>query len=401
MNINPSRFATFLSWTCMLAAAGSGSLASADSLPQLPTGPVTPTVDYSSTFNLPAFLTARFSGLPSGLGIINGQTYLTWCADQAGAIDVFPTSNPILFSENTVAYKLYNTYPNSALPADAQSPNWSEVNYILNHKGNASVLDIQQAIWYLLNGAYNTTDSLPGPIPSQNTLKLIADAKTWCWTFYPGPGQVVAVLLDVHGLKGSPQDLIIEVPIPDHCWFSGSGNGSSGSGYGGYSVSVNRSPDVVWLHAQIGTPSGLSRTTVTTVQFTGVTVALNGRTHQLPDGFLIFDPSALATPTTTFDSAYGTTGRWVTTLNPNALSDEIFFDGNAIPVDSTISRGGKAVVSYRIVSTDESLVFPSSWSTADFNSWPGNSAAEILPYHRSEREHAGTPQNPQVQASSN
>jgi hypothetical protein len=385
----------------MLAAAGSGSLASAQSLPQLPTAPVTPTVDYSTTFNLPAFITAKFSGLPSGLGITNGETYLGWCADQVGALPVYPTSNPILFSENNQPYKLYNTYQNSALPADAQSPNWSEVNYILNHKGNAGVLDIQQAIWYLLNGSFSTNSSLPGPIPSQTTLKLLADAKSWCGTFFPGPGQVVAVLLDIHGLKGSPQDLIIEVPVPDHCWFLEIGNSGSSSGYGGYSVSVNRSPDVVWLHAQIGTPTGLSKTTVTTVQFTGVTMALNGRTHQLPDGLLIFDPSALATPTTTFDSTYASTGRWVTTLNPNALSDEIFFDGSAIPVDSTISRGGKAVISYRIVSTDENLVFPSSWSTKNFTSWPGNSAAEILPYHQSEREHAGTPQNPQVQALSN
>jgi hypothetical protein len=127
--------------------------------------------------------------------------------------------------------------------------------------------------------------------------------------------------------------------------------------------------------------SCISKTTVTTVQFTGVTVALNGRTHQLPDGLLIFDPSALATPTTTFDSTYAPAGRWVTTLNPNALSDEIFFDGNAIPVDSTISTGGKSVISYTIVSSDQDLVFSPRWNTANFTSWPGNAQANVLPYH--------------------
>ena len=391
-----SRFATVLSWTGMLVAAGSGSLASAQSLPQLPTVAETPTVYYSTTFSLPALLTAKFSALPSGLGIVNGQTYLSWCVDKTGALDVFPTSTPNLASENTVAYRLYNTYPNSALPADAQSPNWSKVNYILNHKGNAKVLDIQQAIWYLVNGAYDTTDSLPGPIPSQATLTLLAEADKYCNSFIPGPGQVVAVLLDIHGLKGAPQDLIIEVPIPYYCWVTGWYNAA---GWGAYSESVS-SKGVVWLNAQIGTPSGLSKTTVTTLQFTGVTATLNGRTHQLPDGLLVFDPSALAKPTTTFDSGYGPNGRWVTTFNPNALSDEIFFDGSAIPADSTVSRGGKAVISYKLVSSDDSLVFTSLWNTSHFTSWPGNDQAEILPYHQSATEHAGTPQKLTVQASS-
>jgi hypothetical protein len=222
----------------------------------------------------------------------------------------------------------------------------------------------------------------------------------WCGSFFPGPGQVVAVLLDINGLKGSPQDLIIEVPVPDYCLFTNLFSGWFSSLFSGWSVSVNRSPDVVWLSAQTGAPSGLSKTTVTTVQFTEVTVALNGRTRQLPDGLLIFDPSALAIPTTTFDSTYSPNGRWVTTLNPNALSDEIFFDGNAIPVDSTISKGGNAVISYTIVSSDQNLVFSPRWKTSNFTSWPGNTQANILPYHQSEREHAGTPQNPQVQSSS-
>jgi hypothetical protein len=218
----------------------------------------------------------------------------------------------------------------------------------------------------------------------------------YCYSFVPGPGQVVAVLLDIHGLKGAPQDLICEVPIPYYCgvpgWYE--------AGYGAYSESVSSSKGVVWLHAQIGTPSGLSTTKVTSMQFTGVTVTLNGRTHQLPDGLLVFDPSAVATPTTTFDSGHGPNGRWVTTFNPSALSDEIFFDGYAIPVDGTVARGGKAVISYKIVSSDDSLVFTSQWSTAKFASWPGNDQAEILPYHQSATEHAGTPQNLTVQASS-
>ena len=138
-------------------------------------------------------------------------------------------------------------------------------------------------------------------------------------------------------------------------------------------------------------------TTVTTVQFTEVTFVLNGRTYVLPDGFLIFDPAAPATPTTTFDATFFPQGRWLTTLNPNNLSDEIFFGGNAVPVDYKISSGGKATFNYRTLSTDSDFAFDWQWSAAVYTYWPGNNAAQILPYHRS--LHAGTPQNTQVQRS--
>ena len=51
---------------------------------------------------------------------------------------------------------------------------------------------------------------------------------------------------------------------------------------------------ICWAH--IGSPSGVSTSTVTTVGFNGVTFVLNGTTYALADGFLIFDPSAPATP---------------------------------------------------------------------------------------------------------
>jgi len=176
----------------------------------------------------------------------------------------------------------------------------------------------------------------------------------------------------------------------------------SGTQISGGPVSWNKfntvgSTDVVWINAHSGKPSGIPTTETTTVQFTGVTFTLNGQTYPLPDGFLIFDPSAPATPTTSFDSTYLPHGRWVTTLNPNNLFDEIFFDGQAVPVDSNISGGGSATISYTTESTDNSLAFDWQWSAAAYTYWPGNNQAEILPYHNS--LHAGTPLNPAVQQS--
>jgi len=157
------------------------------------------------------------------------------------------------------------------------------------------------------------------------------------------------------------------------------------------------SNNVVWINAHIGKPSGIPTNEVTTVQFTGVSFVLNGQTYPLPDGFLIFDPSAPATPTTIFDASYLPNGRWVTTLNPNNLFDEIFFDGQAVPVDANITGGGSATLSYTTKSTDNSLAFSWQWSAAAYTYWPGNNEAEILPYHQS--LHAGTPLNPAVQQS--
>jgi hypothetical protein len=143
------------------------------------------------------------------------------------------------------------------------------------------------------------------------------------------------------------------------------------------------------------------------VDFTGVTFVLNNITYNLPNGVLIFNPSAPAIPSTSFDANAGPYGTWTTTVNPNDLSDEIFFDGNAIPVDSNISGGGKATFNYTTLSTDTSLAFSWQWSAAVFTNWPvwggvgnpdvGNNAAEIEPYHGALQ--SGAPQNTTVEAS--
>jgi hypothetical protein len=155
------------------------------------------------------------------------------------------------------------------------------------------------------------------------------------------------------------------------------------------------SNDVVWINAHIGSPQGVSTSQVTTVQFTDVSLVINGKTYGLPDGFLIFDPSAPETPSTSYNSAYQPNGAWTTTVNPSHLSNQLFFDGQALPADSTLSGGGTATVTFTTESTDDNLSFDWQWGAAAYSSWPGNNQAEILAYEGN--LNAGSPTNTQVQ----
>jgi len=147
------------------------------------------------------------------------------------------------------------------------------------------------------------------------------------------------------------------------------------------------------VHAHIGGLKGVPTTGVTTVQFVGVSLSLNGTAYALPDGVMIFDSSAPATPTTTYSG-----GKWTTTFNPNNLSDEMFFTGAAIPVTASIAAGAKATFTYTTQASVQGLSFNWQWSAAVFTFWPADwNQAMILPYHKS--DHAGTPENTTVQKS--
>jgi hypothetical protein len=107
-------------------------------------------------------------------------------------------------------------------------------------------------------------------------------------------------------LEGST---ILECPTGPVCVIPPSGTAIGGSPVSWNKFNPQGPNNVVWINAHIGTPSGVSTTTVTTVNFSGVTFVLNGTTYPLPDGLLIFDPSAPAAPSTTFDATFGLHGR--------------------------------------------------------------------------------------------
>ena len=155
---------------------------------------------------------------------------------------------------------------------------------------------------------------------------------------------------------------------------------------------------VVWLNLHLQLQSTPSTTTKTTVALTGGTFVVNSTTYGIPDGYLIFDPTAPATPTTSFNASQGPNGAWTTTFNPSNLSDEIFINGAAIPVSSNITNSSQANISFTTDSTDNTLKFQWQWGAAVFTYWPNNNSANILPNHVNGLQ-AGTPQNATVQQS--
>ena len=298
----------------------------------------------------------------------------------------------------------------SAVPASAHQ--LRSASATANCKGyNLSVLAVALTVGRTYTVDYNFTITCNGgqPVNVPGSFTFVATATTMTVTTsgqFPGLSGTCVVTGTAFLVAGTEKirTIIINggtsatLNCPGFvCTIPPSGTQISGSPVSWNKFNTVGSTDVVWINAHIGKPSGIPTNVTTTVQFTGVTFVLNGQAYSLPDGFLIFDPSAPATPTTSYDSTYLPHGRWVTTLNPNNLFDEIFFDGQAVPVDSNISGGGSATISYTTESTDNSLAFDWQWSAAAYTYWPGNNQAEILPYHNS--LHAGTPLNPAVQQS--
>ena len=171
---------------------------------------------------------------------------------------------------------------------------------------------------------------------------------------------------DSLGNVGSACSITINSTTPPYACVPPGGAAISGAGTSWNKFNSRVSMGVVSIHAHIGKPSGVSTTTA-------------------------------ATPSSNFDSTVAPYGQWVTTLNQNNLYDEIFFERNAVPVDSNITGGGKANFTYTTNSTDNNLAFSWQWSSGSLHLLARNNQAEIVPYHQS--LHAGTPLNTQVEKS--
>jgi len=85
-----------------------------------------------------SYFVITLSGVPAGHDVTNG-VYTGWCAD-------FGIHMP---RNQNLIVTLYDSY--GPLPARAQDDDWDKVNWILNHDYGYSVMDIQQAFWYLIN----------------------------------------------------------------------------------------------------------------------------------------------------------------------------------------------------------------------------------------------------------
>ena len=223
-----------------------------------------------------------FSGVPGGDSIANG-TYLGWCPDYFGD---FTQNN------SSTRYTLYSTYDTAHLPGNAQSPNWAQVNWLLNNEptGSQSTWIVQQVMWRLLAGQYAPANQ-GYPLIQPATDNLYAQALAQGAGFIPGPGQVMGVLMYIdgiynypNGLNGLPgngtpniyQDVLIQVPVPpgaigDFVWLDTNQNGIQDAGEPGINGVVLN------LCADAACSTVLATTTTTTFkgvngyyQFTGL-----------------------------------------------------------------------------------------------------------------------------------
>jgi hypothetical protein len=167
-----------------------------------------------------SYLLVQTSNVPPNMDLAN-QVYSGWCA-QSGVNAANATVIP------------YSTYGN--LPSLYAGKPWDQINYILNNKqlylfddfGHPDHVQVQKAIWYLLGS------NLISTYPNKDIYakKALADAASYGVGFVPGPGQLVAVLLDAPG----SQDTIVEVPVPrfgtigDTIWLDVNHNGVQDSG---------------------------------------------------------------------------------------------------------------------------------------------------------------------------
>jgi hypothetical protein len=77
---------------------------------------------------------------------------------------------------------------------------------------------------------------------------------------------------------------------PPSCTIPATSEIISPTSWNRFSVPAGTTP-VVWVHAQFK-PTGVPTDTASMVQFTGVWFVLNGMSYPMPNGTVIFDPTA-------------------------------------------------------------------------------------------------------------
>lgn len=117
------------------------------------------------------------SGTPAGYNVHDG-VWVVWCADRYTFIN----------ATQSYTANLYSSYDPNLPPCLKEGKQWDMVNYILNHRDNASYMDIQQAIWYFTQ----TNRTMPESPAGQ---ALVGNALANGSGFQPGPGQVEAVVI--------------------------------------------------------------------------------------------------------------------------------------------------------------------------------------------------------------
>ena len=126
--------------------------------------------------------------VPDGYAVIDNTEYLGWCIDEGTNM---LTNTPI----PCTLYSSYDPIIDSLYPDD----DWDMVNYLINNKNeSATRSDIQDAIWYFIDGGIYPTDP--------QAISMVEDALANGEGFEPSTGEWLAVYV----LNGY-QQIFIEV----------------------------------------------------------------------------------------------------------------------------------------------------------------------------------------------
>ncbi|GAH71543.1 unnamed protein product, partial [marine sediment metagenome] len=136
-----------------------------------------------------SYWTMTFEDVEEGYALRN-LTYLGWCVDQY-----------ITIGQGWHDFPVYCSHaPN--LPLHLQDDDWDMVGWVINHKHpQASMMDIQQAVWYFVNGGIYPTDP--------QAIAMVEDALANGEGFVPAYCQFATVIIDGGNKK---QSTIIEMP---------------------------------------------------------------------------------------------------------------------------------------------------------------------------------------------
>lgn len=137
--------------------------------------PEDPTLQMYVTDGKESYFDIEIKGIYEASDLSNG-TYNGWCFQK----DIQMTRDKWFYINMTHSYD-----PNKL--DEYKNANWDIINYIINNKHGASKEQIQDAIWYFMEGYKPTTTK---------SQEIISDAQTYGCNFCPQPGQKIAVILD-------------------------------------------------------------------------------------------------------------------------------------------------------------------------------------------------------------
>jgi hypothetical protein len=153
--------------------------------------------------------------------------------------------------------------------------------------------------------------------------------------------------------------------------------------------------DTIWFNAHIqasGIPSSGA-----TISFSCSTITSSAFTASVPDGVIIFSPTATCASTSFSNNT------WTTTV-PVSGSDEIFLTGLGFPVPSGLPGGGISPTWGGIFSASvPGISVQWQWGAAVYTCFPADpNMLDLKPTHQNacnvnNGDHAGTPENPSYQ----